>query len=196
MKYNKIINEKGIEYGIVKGNDIVFYIKVGNEGNIYGYKNKYLSISIRINKEYGYTVIVSSNPCNIREQENIERDMSFINTFMQETPIIYAFGFSNGGMMLSNQSYRYENIKKVLICNTPLMINFHKIKEGVKLFNQESLVFVFGSYDQSYAYLPLLENIENDRIKIFKLEGIDHLFKGHLDDFIELPFKYILNYKN
>ena len=193
MKYDEVIKEKDTEYGIIKGNSIVFYIKVGNGGSIYGYENKYLSIGLRANKQYGYTVIVASNPMNIYEKDNMEQDMTFINKFMDEIPIIYAFGFSNGGLMLSNESYKYDNIKRVLICNTPLMFNFHTIKEGVKLFNQESMTFVFGSNDQSYDYVPLIESIDNSKVKVIKLEGVDHLFKGYLDEFIDLPFKYLLS---
>ena len=189
MKYDEIISEKNIEYGIIKGNKTVFYIKAGLDGGIYGYNNKYLNIAIRANKEYGYTVIVASNPNNTKEK--IELDMMFITKYLKDVPIIYAFGYSNGGFMLSCDAYKYENIKRVLICNSPLMFNFHKVKDGVKSFNQESMTFVFGSEDQSYGYVPLLENIENNKIKIIKLDGINHLFKDHLNEFIELPFKYL-----
>ena len=120
-------------------------------------------------------------------------DMNFINNYMKNIPIIYAFGFSNGGMMLSNQSFKYNNIKKVLILNSPLMFNWHKIKEGVKKFNQDKMTFIFGSLDQSFGYLPLLENVKNSKVEIIKFENRDHQFIGYLDEFLELPFKYLLN---
>lgn len=51
-----------IEYGIIHGNNTIVFIKVGLKGSIYGYKNKYLRIAKKLNKEHGCTVIVASNP--------------------------------------------------------------------------------------------------------------------------------------
>ena len=46
MVYDEIIKKRidgeTINYGIVKGNENVVFIKVGADGNIKGYKNKYL----------------------------------------------------------------------------------------------------------------------------------------------------------
>ena len=81
---------------------------------------------------------------------------------------------------------------RVLICNTPLIFNFYKIKNGVKMFNQDKMISVFRSKDYSYQYLPLLKNIENDKVQIYILDGVDHLFKEKIDEFEKLPFKYIL----
>ena len=50
-----------IEYGIIHGNNTIVFIKVGLKGSIYGYKNKYLRIAKKLNKEHGCTVIVASN---------------------------------------------------------------------------------------------------------------------------------------
>ena len=62
MKFDKIIKDGLIEYGIINGNNTIVLIKSGANGSLYGYNNKYLTIASRINKEYGYTVICSSNP--------------------------------------------------------------------------------------------------------------------------------------
>ena len=51
-----------IEYGIVNGNNTIVFIKVGQDGSIFGYQNKYLDIAFELNRKHGYTVIVSSNP--------------------------------------------------------------------------------------------------------------------------------------
>lgn len=45
--YDIIINEKisekdTIDYGIIEGNNTILLIKVGQNGNIYGFENKYL----------------------------------------------------------------------------------------------------------------------------------------------------------
>lgn len=49
MCFDKIITKKFtdeviIEYGIVKGSGCILLIKVGRDGDIYGYENKYLKI--------------------------------------------------------------------------------------------------------------------------------------------------------
>ena len=34
-----------IDYGIVKGNETIVFIKAGQDGSMYGYQNKYLKIA-------------------------------------------------------------------------------------------------------------------------------------------------------
>ena len=65
--YDKIIHSQFediaiIDYGIIKGNGTIVFIKAGQDGSMYGYQNKYLKIADNINKKFGYTVICSSNP--------------------------------------------------------------------------------------------------------------------------------------
>ena len=66
MCFDKIITKKFtdeviIEYGIVKGSGCILLIKVGRDGDIYGYENKYLKISKNINEKYGFSIVVASN---------------------------------------------------------------------------------------------------------------------------------------
>ena len=51
-----------IDYGIVEGNNIIVFIKAGQNGSLSGYQNKYIKMARRINEKYGCSVICSSNP--------------------------------------------------------------------------------------------------------------------------------------
>ena len=51
-----------IDYGIIEGNNLIIFIKSGQNGSLYGYQNKYIRMAKRLNKKYGCSVICSSNP--------------------------------------------------------------------------------------------------------------------------------------
>ena len=191
VTYDEIVTlDIGIEYGIIKGNNKVLYIKVGNGGSIYGYNNKYIEISKDANEKVGCTVIVASNPIHIRELDNIKSDMTFINKYMNyNIKEIYAFGHSNGGVILSNYSFEYELIKRVLIINAPLNINWHKIKEGLSN-SQAKVTCLYGTNDPSYKYIELLKTIKN--IKIIEVEKADHNFSNHYNEFRYVTLECLL----
>ena len=58
----KKIETETINYGIISGNEKIVFIKVGADGNIKGYKNKYLKMAHRVHEKTGATVICASNP--------------------------------------------------------------------------------------------------------------------------------------
>ena len=67
LKFDKEIHSKFediaiIDYGIVEGNNIIVFIKAGQDGSLYGYQNNYIKMARRLNKKYGCSVICSSNP--------------------------------------------------------------------------------------------------------------------------------------
>ena len=191
VMYDEIVtHDTGIEYGIIKGNNRVLYIKVGNGGSIYGYNNKYLEIANDANEKIECTVVVASNPVNIREHDNIKNDMEFINKYMNyDITEIFAFGHSNGGVILSNYSFEYELIKRVLIINAPLNINWHKIKEGLSN-SKAKVTCIYGTNDPSYRYIELLKRIKN--IEIVEVENADHNFSNHYNEFRYATLEYLL----
>lgn len=179
-----------IEYGIVKGNSTIVFIKAGQDGSLYGYKNKYLRMAKRINKKYGCSVICSSNPFDGNNPldnafEVIEEYAKFFDDYK-----VYYLGFSNGALIGAWFGTKYEKIKRMCLVNGPLMYNWHNTKECSLKYNGERISYVYGEMDQSAKYLPLLESITNDKIKLYTLYE-DHHFSFNDDDFQTLPDKYL-----
>ena len=70
---------------------------------------------------------------------------------------------------------KIEKIKNAVLINAPLMINFHKIKEGVEKFRGDNMYFLYGEKDPSFRYIEILNVIKNTacKYKIIKGEGHD-----------------------
>lgn len=193
MDFDEIIRQNAINYGIIKGNNIIVFIVVGKKGAIYGYKNKYLIMAQTINKEYGYTVICSEN---ISNPENIlNTGINIIKNYCIEKKFyeykIYYIGVSNGAIIGTLYGTDVKEIKKMLLINMPLMINFHKIKEKLKENKDKKIIFIYGSLDPSFKYIELLNYIENTNLKIISIENQNHNFSKDINEFISLPQKYL-----
>lgn len=189
--FDSVLTHNEIEYGIIKGDDTLFYIKVGNGGSIYGYENKYLEIAKQINTEYGCSILVANNPVHLSIKDSIELDFNFIKANFPDTKKVFAFGHSNGGQMLVSYAYSYPIIKKVLAVNVPLMINLHKTKEGITKFDQDKIYMVYGSRDPSYRYVEILNSSITEKFKYIVIKNADHHFKNMLEEFIELPKQFL-----
>lgn len=183
-----------IDYGIIKGNNKIVFIKVGQNGTIYGYKNKYLKIAISLNKKYGYTIICSSNPFD--NNITLDNDISIIKEYCKNNDIksyeVYYIGHSKGGTIGAQYGYKYSCIKRMLLINAPLMINYHKTKDGLSKFNQEQVIMVYGDLDPSYKYTELLNGIQNKKFKYFIIKGQDHHFSKSMIEFKKIPEKYLI----
>ena len=185
------------KYGIVFGGNVLVYIKTGNGGNIYGYENKYLKIANKIYDELGYAVLVASNPveekCNLqREIGNVFDAFGIYNTFAD---IIY-IGFSDGANIGAQQGYLIPEIKRMLLINGPLMINFHKTKRGILAFKNEKIEMIYGEQDRSYNYVGLLNFIDSKLLEVNTLEGIDHNFTNALLDFEQLICGFVKDFQS
>lgn len=196
LKFDKEIHSKFediaiIDYGIVEGNNIIVFIKAGQNGSLYGYQNKYIKMAKRLNKKYGCSVICSSNPFDgnnplYNAMEVIEDYAKRFDDFK-----IYYLGYSNGALIGAWFGIKYPKIKRMALVNGPLMYNLYKTKEGALSFKGESINFIYGEYDQSIGYVELLKSIENDKIKVFIEEGQDHHFSKSEEDFQKIPEKYL-----
>ena len=80
--FSKTIDGEEVNYGIIEGNNTILLIKAGQDGSMYGYENKYLTIARNINKEFGYTVICSSNP--LRKTNPLEQAMEIIEDYCEQ----------------------------------------------------------------------------------------------------------------
>lgn len=151
MNYDEVIkrefnNNATIEYGIVKGNSTVAFVKVGQNGSIYGYENKYLTIAKTLNKEYGYSVIVSSNPFD--GNNPLGHDMNVVKEYCVENDIkdyqVYYMGQSNGARIGMSWGYKYPEIKRMLLINSPVFINWHVLKNGIIQSKNQDMLLVYG----------------------------------------------------
>lgn len=196
LKFDKEIHSKFediaiIDYGIVEGNNIIVFIKAGQNGSLYGYQNKYIKMAKRLNKKYGCSVICSSNPFD--GNNPLDNATTIIEDYAKRFDDfkIYYLGYSNGALIGAWFGIKYPKIKRMALVNGPLMYNLYKTKEGALSFKGESINFIYGEYDQSIGYVELLKSIENDKIKVFIEEGQDHHFSKSEEDFQKIPEKYL-----
>lgn len=196
LKFDKEIHSKFediaiIDYGIVEGNNIIVFIKAGQNGSLYGYQNKYIKMAKRLNKKYGCSVICSSNPFD--GNNPLDNAMTIIEDYTKrfDDYKIYYLGYSNGALIGAWFGIKYPKIKRMALVNGPLMYNLYKTKEGALSFKGESINFIYGEYDQSIGYVELLKSIENDKIKVFIEEGQEHHFSKSEEDFQKIPEKYL-----
>ena len=200
LKFDKEIhsnfNDEIIDYGIVEGNNIIVFIKAGQDGSLYGYQNKYIKMARRLNKKYGCSVICSSNPFD--GNNPLDNAMEIIEDYAKifDNYKIYYLGYSNGALIGAWFGVKYPKIKRMALVNGPLMYNFHKTKEGALSFNGDMISFIYGEYDQSIGYIDLLKSMENDKIKVFVEKGQDHHFSKSEESFQEIPEKYLFEIDN
>lgn len=196
LKFDKEIHSKFediaiIDYGIVEGNNIIVFIKAGQNGSLYGYQNKYIKMAKRLNQKYECSVICSSNPFD--GNNPLDNAMVIIEDYAKrfDDYKIYYLGYSNGALIGAWFGVKYPKIKRMALVNGPLLYNLHKTKKGALSFKGESINFIYGEYDQSIGYIELLKSIENDKIMVFVEEGQDHHFSKSEEDFQQIPEKYL-----
>lgn len=196
LKFDKEIHSKFediaiIDYGIVEGDNIIIFIKPGQNGSLYGYQNKYIKMARKLNEKYGCSVICSSNPFD--GNNPLDNAMEVIDDYAKKFDDykIYYLGYSNGALIGAWFGTNYPKIKRMALINGPLMYNYHKTKEGALSFKGERLSFVYGEYDQSIRYVELLNSIENNKIKVYIEEGQDHHFSKSEEEFQSIPDKYL-----
>lgn len=205
IKYDKITTriqnpqiqktDNTVEYGIICGNELVVFIKVGLKGSIYGFNDKYVSIAKNLNEKYGCTVIVASNPNGY--DDDFEDEMRFVDEYAAskhlEKYIIYYMGHSNGAALGMIHAWKYPRIKRLLCINGPLMINPQKLIPGIRKFNGEKMYLVYGSRDPSFGMVKVYSELQSQKIEFVRIKNADHDFTGYLDLFSELPGIYLFD---
>ncbi|MBQ9738148.1 MAG: alpha/beta hydrolase [Alphaproteobacteria bacterium] len=179
-----------IEYGIIKGNNTVFFTKAGANGSMRGYQDKYLKMGLNLHKKYGFTIVCSSNP--FAYEESIGQAIDVIEQYVKGPYQIYYFGHSNGATMGARYAWKYPQIKRLVLVNGPIMINWHQTKTGISQFQGEQMALVYGAEDFSAKFIGMFDLIDNPAKSVHIIEGADHHFVGLLEDFIALPEKYLM----
>ena len=107
-----------VDYGWIKGNEKIVFIKAGLGGDFRGYDNKYVKIAQRLNDKYGCSVVSVSNP-NVKSHTFVH-DKKVIEDFIlagdYNSPKLYFFGHSNGGVKgleLASSGIIFKNINPI-----------------------------------------------------------------------------------
>lgn len=167
-------------------------IFTGLGGDTKGYENKYVKIAETITQKYGFSVFVAGVPqdCWSRPHEVFDEAVNYVLS-KGESEKIYVMGSSAGASLAVWYSHLYPQIKKVLAVNPVLNLNYHRTKEGIEKFTGEIMFVKVGELDPCAIWVNLLPHKDNLRVDVLK--GIDHVFKGKLDEFITLPEKTLFN---
>ena len=94
--------------------------------------------------------------------------------------------------MAAQYGHLFPKIKRMLLISPPIFLNWHKLRDGMKLFIGEKATFVYGELDPSSKYIEMLNLIGNERVNWKIIKGTDHDFKGKLEKFIKLPYEFLL----
>jgi len=184
-----------IQYGIIEGNNKILLIKPGLNGSLTGYKDKYYNLATYINETYGYTIICTNNPHDKTHDtlfDAIEVIESYVNHMNFKDYDIYYYGNSNGGIIGACNGYKYPSIKRMLLINPPLFINYHKMEEGIENFKGDKIIFIFGELDPSSKYTGLLDLYNKDNISYYILQNEDHNLSNNTVSLEYLVEEYLL----
>ena len=182
------MNNKVINYAVTIGNNTIVLIKTGFNGTVCGYENKYSNLAKKINDQYGYSVVVADNPYD--GIDPIGDAIKEIEAKISKDFIIYYMGASLGASIGAWYGKDYPQIKRMLLINAPLNINIDKTISGLGELECEKITLVYGTLDPSYNYAKGLKF--NKPINVVIKDGIDHNFSQSMDEFMKLPFEYLL----
>lgn len=175
-----------------KGNNILL-IFTGVGGTKKGFQNKYETIAHNVMKTYDFSVMVATTPSGslLRlDGNNLQDIMNLILNKKRNIDFnVYVMGTSAGANIILNYSYLFPQIKRVLAINPVLNMNLHRIHQGIKNFNGEKITIVFGEKDYSSKLIEVLPHAKV--LDTVILPNADHVFKGQLETFINLPSRYL-----
>lgn len=176
------------EYAENDGAGTAFVILTGLGGSAGGFGNKYARIAEYVQSDYGFPVFIAPTPEDVWEKKEIFFD-EVVARFIQNKICVYLMGVSAGATMALWYAAKYPQIERVLCVNPVLNINLHLTSNGIRIFSGEKMAVVFGEKDPSIKWAKLLPVLPNLQIHI--IPEADHVFCGKLDEFIDLPKKYL-----
>ena len=183
----KTIAGKEIKYGILYGNEKIVFIKVGADGSIRGYQDKYLKMAHRVHERLGATIICASNP--YIEHGHLEADQEMIFKVAAECGFsdyeVYFVGTSDGGYHNLLLAQQVPQSVKLLGINASLVDEDGFVEKLKKIPNIKKLL-VYGTEDDDYELVPTLQALGCENLEILTVEGADHEFTDMVDEFIAL----------
>lgn len=191
LSYDKItsrtVRTEEINYGIIYGNDKIVFIKVGADGSIRGYQDKYLKMAHSVHDRLGATVICASNP--YIEHGHLEADRAMISKVVADCGFadykVYFVGTSDGGYHNLLLAQQVPHTVKLLGIN-PSLSTTDDLLEQLRKIPQVKKVLVYGTEDEDFKCMPLLQRMDCENLEIITVEGADHEFTGMVDKFIAL----------
>ncbi len=187
MNYDYTVNNHGMNYGVVKGDHRIFFVKPGLGSDHVGYENKYLRMSYLLREKYGCSIIVASNPHD--GVSHVNNDKSILEQYVTEnsieSPELYFFGSSNGGIKGLELTDHGVVFRNMVLVNMPLMINYHKTKRYISAIPQTNILAVYGEYDPSVPYIPFIDG-KFEHVKVVIIPRADHNFKERINEFIDI----------
>ena len=191
LSYDKVtiktVAGEKIHYGIIYGNEKIIFIKVGADGNIRGYQDKYLKMAHRIHQRLGATVICASNP--YIEDGHETADCAMISKVAADCGFtryeVSFVGTSDGGYHNLLLAYQVPQTVKLLGIN-PSLITTDDLVEQLHKIPQVKKVLVFGTEGDDFECASLLQQQDCDNLEILTVEGADHEFTGMVEEFIAL----------
>ena len=195
MDFDATLSFKGLQFGLAQGKSGLLIVKTGSGGTIYGHDNKYLSLASQICDRYDFSVMVSDNPLGIPSADNMEITMAvvkkYISTINEDIPVYY-FGVSKGGQYGAMYGYKFPFVKKWLLLNIPLIINWHRSQAGLnQMLPEQEVTVAFGEKDPSYRYSELVDLLGKENIRRVTIPTADHNFSHSKEDFTNLPIKIL-----
>ena len=191
LNYDKVVSKtiegEKISYGIIFGNEKIVFIKVGADGNIKGYKNKYLKMAHRVHEKIGATVICASNP--YIENGHVAADKEMIlkvaNEINSSEYTVSFFGTSDGAYHNLSLAKEVPETIKILCVNTS-SVNLENLEKKLLELSAVNKILVYGSKDEEYSSLLYLKELNCENLKLITIDGADHEFKGMLEEYITL----------
>ncbi len=182
---------ENIDIEFYGNSDNLLLVLTGIGGTVKGYANKYVTLANNVTKTQDFSVAVATTPKG--SWQHTKENLDFIMNFIKEKykGKIYTMGTSGGANIILMHAHKYPQIKKILAINPVLNINFYKIKNGINQFDG-NITMICGENDLSSSFCKIIKN----NVKTFILKNIDHNFSNHLEDFINLPFKYLFTNEN
>ena len=104
---------------------------------------------------------------------------------------ISVMGSSLGASFAAWYAWEYPRIHEMLLINMPIIINWHRVKKGIAHFGGR-VTIIYGDKDPSYKYFGILDAVKSEQVEIGIVTDADHEFSNCVEQFIELPMRYLL----
>lgn len=173
----------------------ILLIVPGVDGDIDGYKNKYLTIANNIVINHKVAVVRMANPFIGSQywQSNVRMVLQYIEDNAKAicgnpSFILKIVGHSIGAYVVCQIAWEYPFIDSILLINPATGIDLQPMAKGLLNYTGTTHI-VIGSDDPAIKHIDLFKDMElSSNIELTVVDGADHHFSGeHLATFISLP---------